>query len=315
MSSNKTDIGVKKDRGCHVPLVVLFWIVFLALTVFAVVDRYTSHIWLAGVDSPLREGNWAVKFFDHVARISGRVVTVSTCFLFLTMCRTTWELVVVRLPQWISVGDIRGDMAQIHYFIGIVFMAIPMLLHVWSLLLPGLTGLQVTLSIERGSFYIPADPINGTPGSVNLASNDLYRLILMTLLFGVVFPFTMSNRGRTKNFTLANWLHILGGLIYTIDIIRQPSHPHNQTFNTPILFYWIFDRLVGYFWFRRQPAVIVHREVLDGCYAIVLLKCRNQKRTIGIGSAYWFNMARSVLETTHAFTVFQVGFPHFFFLI
>jgi hypothetical protein len=300
-----THAGAKMHRGCKIPFPLLFWIVFALVTIFAVVDRYTSQLWLAGVDSPLRVGNWAVMFFDHAARISGRVVTVSTSVLFLTMCRTLWEASMPWFPRWIEVGDIRGQLSQIHYFVGIVFMAIPMLIHVWSLILPAMTGLTLTLSIERGSFYIPADPAVNFPGSVNFASNDLYRLILMTLLFGVVFPFTMSNLGRTKNFTLATWLHILGGLLYAIDIIRQPSHPHSQAFNTPFVFLWFADRLVGYFWFRRQPAVIVHKEVLDGSYVIVLLRCQNQKRRVGIGSAYWFSMPKSVLETSHAFTVFQ----------
>jgi len=279
----------------------LFWIIFFAIAFWAIIDRFTGNIWPLGVDNDPFTGNWAVKTFDIVARISGRLSIVTTNALFVTMCRTTWEVVAPRGPRWIEFGDIRSVNTQIHYFLGIVFMAIPMLLHVWTIFLPAVTGVQLSVFAQRP----PGLPFYTPEFGVSMASNDVFRLVEMTVLFLLLFPLSMSNRFRGRFFTISLWTHIVAAFLYFIDLVRQPSHPHAEIFNSPVVAYWIADRLIGLYMFRAQQTIIVHKEVLDEDYVIVLCNVRGQKRNPGIGSAYWFSFSDAVLETSHPFTVFQ----------
>lgn len=316
--------GVEQQKGAHgeggwsfrVHYALLFWIIFGFITLFAILDRYILFLWLcvgtpggtyeACVNQAPFVGGFAVQLFGNIARISGRLSIVTTNALFITMCRTTWELITTRV-KFVEMGDIRAVNTQIHYFLGVVFMAIPMMLHVWSIFFPAMAGTPLNVFPNRPPgtpFYIPPI-VGGDPGGVNLASNDLYRLVLMTVIFGVIFPWTMSNKGRKSKFSLTIWAHLICGFLFTIDLLRQPSHPHAEIFNTPVVIYWMVDRLVGMYWFRTQDAVIVHKEILDGQYVVVLLNVMGQKRNPSIGSAYWFNFPNAVIESSHPFTVFQ----------
>jgi len=49
-STQSSSKARKEHHGFKLSFVLLFWIVFGAFMIFAIVDRYTSMLWLAGVE-------------------------------------------------------------------------------------------------------------------------------------------------------------------------------------------------------------------------------------------------------------------------
>ncbi len=86
---------------------------------------------------------------------------------------------------------------------------------------------------------------------VFLSWDDVYRMVLMIVLFGIVFPFSMSNFARRKWFGPTQWvrargtggsrcdlltvlqLHLAAAAMFTIDQLRRS--PHGQIFNVPCI--------------------------------------------------------------------------------
>lgn len=54
-----------------------------------------------------------------------------------------------------------------------------------------------------------------------ITHDNVWRLIMAVLLFGVLFPFSMSNYGRRKWFGPTMLLHVICAILFTIDQIRR----------------------------------------------------------------------------------------------
>ena len=63
------------------------WSIIILLSSFTILDRFVWNLWSMGIDNPAFEGPFSVKFFDICARISGRLILVSTNVLFYTQCK------------------------------------------------------------------------------------------------------------------------------------------------------------------------------------------------------------------------------------
>lgn len=274
-----------------------YWIIFYSLSIITIVDRFTMNLWSMGIDNPPFDGPWTVRVFDIVARASGRLTIITTNVMFLTQCRVIANIIAEYAPRWLIIDDIQETHKKIHSQVGKYWVAIPILLHVWSILLPWVFGVNLKVFSTRPK---------GTPfydnNEVNLAHNDIYRLILMTLLFAVIIPLSLS-RLRHQRYNLCRILHVFGGLMFTIDLLRMPSHPHSHVFNTPIVVIWVMDRIISHYFYKVHTVDIVKKINLDEKYAIVLLKYP-KKMDIGVGDKFLYSFEKA-REYAHCFTTFQ----------
>ena len=95
----------------------------------------------------MKDGEWTVKAFDVIARISGRVIITSTVMMFMTMCHSSWNALasysnITRSFLW----NVKADNIALHSLVGKT-VGVCTVLHVWSLLLPSIfSGYENTLT-------------------------------------------------------------------------------------------------------------------------------------------------------------------------
>lgn len=99
----------------------LVWLVYGAITVLAIADRFSTNLWprqvfrigrgTAGSDftDGLKAGPWSVKFYDIVARVSGRYSILALNLLLFTAMKTTESFLS---ESWISRRAV--DFSDVH---------------------------------------------------------------------------------------------------------------------------------------------------------------------------------------------------------
>lgn len=300
-------------KPCSIKYEWVFWGTFFFITFWTILDRFTFMTFPMNFTfKPLGESLGAlgvpipksVLFFDIYSRITGRLFLVVLNFLFITQCKVTETLLMEYSPKWLRVGDVRTTHNRAHYMLGLFFMAIPMMIHCWLVFLPPLAGVPISTAAKRPPnkvtpFIFPTD--GDTVASMFVSHDDLFRIVLMTVLFGVLFPLSMSNKGRGRYFTPTQWLHIGAAFLFTIDMIRRS--PHAQVFSSPVILWYFLDRAVGYFWFRKNVCSIIHKEVLDENYMVLFLYNPQQKTESGVGATYYLTMEGKADE-------FDIGHPY-----
>ena len=274
------------------------WSIIILLTSFTILDRFVWNLWSMGIDNPAFKGTWTVVFFDICARVSGRLILVSTNVLFYTQCKVCANFLMDHHPKWLFIGDINQIHNSIHIWTGKWLMGLPILIHVWSIFLPFVFGINLVVMEERPE---------GLPffhnNTVNLVYNDIYRLILMTILFCFLFPLSLSRFGKIRSYTITSFIHIFAALMFTIDLLRMPSHPHAHVFNTPVVFMWIIDKILGIYFYRNGDGIISKKIRLDKDYMILLLNIPNYTRKFG--DCYWLNLKQLKTQLSHPFTTFN----------
>jgi hypothetical protein len=144
----------------HVRYSSLAWGVYVFCIITSLVDRWYGPLWPGCtwyyprcVADEIRSDS--VPLFDIIARSSGRVMMVSTSALFLTQCRVSMNFFAEHAPHWIDVGDIMHDNNALHWWIGVLGTGFPVLLHVWSGLLPQGGSADHFLDLRIDSFNRP----------------------------------------------------------------------------------------------------------------------------------------------------------------
>ncbi len=91
-------------------------------------------------------------------------------------------------------------------------MLIPMIIHIAVTYFPIMAGVPVTLNAVRAlpgvnpTPFIRFDTTPGVNGAVMfLVFDDIYRSVLMFVLFVVMFPFSIANQSRKRWFSLTQW--------------------------------------------------------------------------------------------------------------
>ncbi len=296
---------------------LLQWIFIILFTLIAVIDRFTINLWPLWVDSPgpTIPGNFSVTCFSLISWISSRMLLVSSSYIFLFQNRVFWNW-FVEIPiinKYISIGDIHQINNRIHYYVGIYFIGIPVLLHVWSIIFavifPQNPPNEMKLYFE---WMRPNDPISGNSipfysnNLLSLGLNDLYRIISTSITFFILIPYSIIKCLQNSiSWSFAQYIHLFGGIIYTVDLIRMYSHPHCWVFNLPFIFWWILDRIYGIFYYRRCVAKIVKKIHLDQQYLILYLRIPHKYYLLhSIGDVFYFNILDNGWDRSHPFTVF-----------
>lgn len=291
----------------------LFWFSYITLTIYTIIDRFTFNLWPLGIDNDYFDGHWTIKIFDYCARITGRLTITSTNVLFMTQCHICANWLIDHKPTWLEIDDIREIHKSIHIKIGKYGIGIPILIHVWSILLPAVFGINLKIMSTRPIMSNGNQLPFSHNGVVNLTYNDVYRLVLMSVLFLIIFPYSLSKFARKYSYSMATWIHLLAAFMYTIDLLRMPSHPHAHIFNTPVVFLWIVDRLVGIYFYRAGTGKIINKIKIDDDYYILLVELP-QNYIRKIGDCYWFKTINNI-ELGHPFTSFfdydKKGYKHY----
>ncbi|CAM9357224.1 unnamed protein product, partial [Ascophyllum nodosum] len=195
----------------------------------------------------LKEGPWSVKVFDFIARASARLIISTTSLMFLTMCHGTWnylsEVEIFRpfLYRW------RNDNQWLHT-VGGWTMGFWIVVHVWLLFLPWLANGYKNVKVG-GDLGWPLQ-VSLSGGNIDTENrlarwglDDIWRICWMTLIFGALLPLSRSAWALKKNYSLAMWLHIALGAGVFFDSWRRKTHPHVWFLNTPVVLWYLADKL------------------------------------------------------------------------
>ncbi|CAN0436565.1 unnamed protein product [Ascophyllum nodosum] len=317
----------------------LFWVyryvalgVWLFSTLMMILDRFYWNTWQrqsvctdgCGTDLScmmdeagdglgcLIKGPWSVKVFDFIARVSARLIIATTSLMFLTMCHGTWnylsEVEMFRpfLYRW------RDDNQWLHT-IGGWTMGIWVLLHVWSLLLPSMVdgyenlkvggeiGWPLQVALPRGNIDVPNR-------QARWGVDDIWRIFWMTMIFGALMPLSRSAWALKKNFSLSMWLHMALGAGFFFDSWRRKTHPHVWFLNTPVVLWYLADKLWCFTRGRVDPNAEAKRIVLDKDYMLLLWKGKGTPKRIC--DIFWLKRSERVSnnivsrtgEMSHPFT-------------
>ncbi len=248
----------------------------------------------------------SIALFDGFGRAAGRFMLPVFNGLFLTQCKTTENVIMEHHPRWLHLGDMRTHHNQIHYVLGFFFMGVPLLVHLYLILISAMAGTPLSIGPLRP--VTPVTPfvhINNFNLEVFMSFDDIFRLALSSFLFLIVFPFSISNWARNRYFTVAHWLHIMGALLFSIDMLRRSDHA--QVFCAPVIGYFLADRIIGIFFYRTGLASIIHKEQLDKDYAVVFFYIPSQKRRRLIGSTYYVQLKGlpGLFDFAHPYIAFQ----------
>ena len=301
------------------------WSCFLLFGVWAVADRFIGPMMFANPDGgfmppPCFQGSHclnaaplasnmtlSVQVFDIYQRATGRLFVAVTPFLIMLQCKTTENWFAEHHPKWLNVGDLRTTNNRIHYQMGLFFLTIPMLIHMWIFFVPILAGVPfIFLRVGDEAPHGSLNPFVAADGSMFMLPEDLLRLPLAIITFMFLLPISIGNYCRRRQWNTSHWLHIIAAAVYTMDYLRG-NHPHAQLWTAPIVIYFFVDRMVGIFWYRSGKAVIIHNKALDDEYSVVFLYAPNQVRKRGIGSLYYYGLPgkEGFPRFSHAYTSWQ----------
>mmetsp|Transcript_46768 Transcript_46768/g.41836 ORF Transcript_46768/g.41836 Transcript_46768/m.41836 type:complete len:583 (+) Transcript_46768:1-1749(+) len=174
------------------------------------------------------------------------------------------------------------DNNKIHYLMGWLCIGIPMITHIWLVFLPLLQNYHLIFINswwrpidEETDFYIENVYHDKTTNHclLYLSINDVYALLMATCVFLIIFPLSMYNKFKKRHWTIAHYLHLLGALIYGIELLRSPFTAHCWFISTPFIFMYLVDRIYGIYKYRKssEKTIIVGRYNFDKDYMLLLL--------------------------------------------
>ncbi|KAL5272253.1 hypothetical protein ACHWQZ_G000467 [Mnemiopsis leidyi] len=318
----KSSINPQPVWRSETPLIsyeAIVWTIHIFICVVACLDRFYWNIWpretynigkgSAGTDRiALLDGPWSVKFFDIIARVSGRFSILAMNLMFFVRLKTLESWLAT---SWISrtLIDCRKIVRanlRLHIWNGVLFCVL-LLLHVWSILLPCLFhryGAQVIpgyfeypLSERTPPGFKDADSENKM---MSLQVDDVFRMVEMTAILGVVIP--LSNYWFRRRYHIAIHMHRIAAVIVFTDIVRRHSHPHSIILNSPVFFLWLAEKVL----IRNQTELSeFHRIKLGSDYMAIFWKS-SAPLSRSVGPNFFLRLRESSLpEPAHEFTSFQ----------
>jgi len=233
------------------------------------------------------------------------------------------QYIASSLNHILDCSNIVKTNLQAHKWNGIALCTCT-LIHVWSILFPCLTH-QWKAQILLGSFEYPLSErtpdgfsdVNVKTKTMSLQGDDVFRMIEMTLLLGILTP--LSIYWMQYYWHLGIHVHRFITIIYFVDIVRRHSHPHSWILNTPIFTIWIIDKFYSLYWRQiKNPHFI--RQIISQDYIVLYWKdehdinvIKNDKKdeetpsdSFVVGTNYLIKAyPSSWMEDRHKFTVFQ----------
>lgn len=226
-------------------------------------------------------------------------------------------------PSFIDMSGIMDVHKKVHRIVGIVLIGVPSVAHVLLVFLPPLVDktklvyhppTSFNYSKQFGhlnwtKFWDPAAvsglQMNDVDG-VHMTLDEIYRLLLMFLLFGVLFPLSRSFYLNRRSYSLALMIHSIAAIWYAVDNIRKISHGLSHLFNLPMLIVWLLDMLMSVvIYHKRIGGVRKHSSIGQHQYIDIKVKLKSPIKP-SVGDVYYLLDERSsVMERAHPFTCYS----------
>ncbi|KAK2548788.1 hypothetical protein P5673_030931 [Acropora cervicornis] len=332
-TTNPRFSGVQRDhRQFSISYEALIWTVFLLLTTLCIVDHFVLKgdvvlgrggkrpklIWGTNIGETATNIVWAV---------TARLIITSQNLMFYTMLWCFPNFLSEIAPKWIRINGIRDVHVRIHRFAGIFLIAIPSLAHVLVIFVPPLVDGTALKYYPPSMFNYSSSPdhlnwstfwdpaavhgwtFNDHTG-VHLTADEIYRFVLMIVLFCIFFPLSRSQYVNRRSYSLAMALHVFAGIWYAADNIRKITHGLSHVANLPLLMLWCLDRLLSICVYRHQRAKIERKEIIgNNEYLVVFIKL-GKEVTHNVGDVYYTHhfMEKNVglaPQRSHPFTTFS----------
>eukprot|EP01083_Nonionella_stella_P156027 504785_1 len=309
----------RKQYGIqYTHLMTCFMVLFM---VIFIIDRFTTNLWPLYFTkaSPVEHDFTATTFFI-VAWIMGRELIVAYSLIWLFQCKCFWNVVFEHKPGWLIVDDIMIENNYLHFHLGWFGIGVPMIVHTWLVFLPLLQREELYIYL---TWWRPIDPETNFHievchhSIVHVSINDIYALLICTVIFLVLFPLSMYKKFKTKHWTLARYIHIVAALLYAIELLRTPFTAHCWYISTPFIICYVVDRFLGMFYYRTSTnAKIVHQYNIDEDYILLFMNipgiyASSEAADTGtyrqIGDCFWINTrynAYHKFRPAHPFTTF-----------
>ena len=212
----------------------------------------------------------------------------------------------------VDCSNIVSANLRAHMWNGIA-LCILTLIHVWSILLPCLTH-KWKAQVVPGIFEWPLSEraptgfkdANPDTKTMSLQVDDVFRMVEMTLLLGVLVP--LSVKWMTSNYHLGIHVHRFVMVLYFVDIVRRHSHPHSWALNTPIFVIWILDKIWSLVWRRVRKNDVIREKISNDYIILYWNDIENYRATgdVAVGSNYLMKLyPSSSMENRHPFTTFH----------
>ena len=257
--------AMASKHQCFVTYKALLWMGFIFISTVFIVDRLTTNVsprqsfarpgYGTGSDGGFAKSPWSWQINQGISRISGRYTMVAlNALLFTSMHTLHARLSSSAVARYVDFTDETARL-DIHKKVGISICFVT-ILHVWGILLPTIFQ-GYTIGVSVGTFTWPLSERGPAGMNKNVAEtkhvlmqvDDVYRLVLMTLLLGPIIYFSVKRIATNYRFGIR--LHQFVMVMYFIDIIRRHSHPHSWFLNIPMFLLWLLDNVVG-LWYRHQ---------------------------------------------------------------
>ncbi|XP_057311384.1 uncharacterized protein LOC130649170 [Hydractinia symbiolongicarpus] len=325
-------IEIQRRKQLTISYEVLMWFVFTVVTILCIVDRfvYTGDCVLkrkGKTVSRLWGDNFGQTLTNVVWGVTARLITTSQNLMFYTTLWCLPNMMTEIAPRFLKITRIRDIHIKAHRIAGIFLIGIPSLAHVLVIFLPPLIDrTELTYSppshfnfsnqlghLNWTKWWDPAAVENWSfndKSGVHLTSDEIYRLLLMIILFCFLFPLSRSSYLNDRSYSFAIALHAFAGVWYAIDNIRKITHGLAHVINLPFFIFWCIDRLLSIVLYRRSNCTISAKQVTsDGKYIVVYMKSDvYNKRTVG--DVYYLSLASKrrqllSLERAHPYTSFN----------
>eukprot|EP01062_Namystynia_karyoxenos_P062547 TRINITY_DN55447_c0_g1_i1.p1 TRINITY_DN55447_c0_g1~~TRINITY_DN55447_c0_g1_i1.p1 ORF type:complete len:823 (+),score=231.71 TRINITY_DN55447_c0_g1_i1:75-2471(+) len=306
-------------RTWALPYEPTFWVIWLTITFFFCLDRFYSNYFPRQNFSDTRfgddflglpnekPGTTSIRVYDVIARITSRVCMTAVFGLWFTMCQNFFNWWAER-AKWVQLEEWYQANIRIHFVLGVI-LGIAMVPHVYFVFFPNIfDGWHINIypgelmccpASKRGvGLFSPAVE------ETNLDMDDIWRLVMVPLVFCVFIPMSLLCPMRRWSWTFCTYLHVTMGVVFTLDLLRRRTNPHSWILDLHIFLLWWVDRIMGSVMCWGDPVQIVKKVRLDERYAVIFWKRppRQRRRATRTGDVFRISLPGSGCDIPHPFT-------------
>eukprot|EP01083_Nonionella_stella_P039274 106828_1 len=290
------------------------WLVILIISIISIIaiaDRFTINVLPSGTNdvSPFKEeltdNEWTASTFFLIGFATGRILTATSALMFALQCRCFWNYFFEFLkPKWMIIHDIMIENDTMHYYLGIIGVGAPCIIHCFVLFLPLISP---NISFEfYNQWHRPPECGFYHDYNINMSFQDLNGFAIVTLCFCILFPLSMYRRFRNLHWTTAQYIHLVGAVAYTVELLRIEFKNNCYYCTLPFVVLYVIDRLYGIFIYRKTKLQLVSKYSFDTDYTLFLFTIEDDNRTPSLGDVYYINFEDDFLKCkpSHPYTVF-----------
>ena len=302
----------------------------IAVSTISLLLAVGDRVWIQLIDGDviMRRGSRSelpdpqfsgVCFTSWVWLISARVLLVALNISFFTAMWVIPNVLEEFVPCRYEM-NVRYTNWLAHRFTGVWLIAVPAVLHVIVLLLPTVTD-TIPMELKFDGFdwsnwwdpFVKTFQKYVTYENVFLTWDEIFRLVLIILIFCFMLPLSRSNWMLRKSYSIAMSMHAFVGFAFMVDMVRKNSHPLCWRFNFPFIILYSLDRIFATF-FYRVNRFSVHRiiECSESTYILLGRLEGLEWKQQGCADNFWLlhrfhkcHLCTPIFQRAHPYTAFQ----------